>query len=113
MGQQYTYSTRWEKNIVAIIHIYGATDIFLLFYDHQDIGSKPHEIEMSIYQPIFNHKKISKYPWDNGIHNLQYGRKILWEFFIFIEIDPFLYYFVLSKTPSLSKEKRKLVFLNQ
>ena len=31
MEQQYTYYTRWVKNIVAIIHIYGATAIFTLF----------------------------------------------------------------------------------
>ena len=31
MGQQYLYSTKWEKNIVPIIYIYGARAIFLLF----------------------------------------------------------------------------------
>ena len=36
MGQQYTYSTRWEQNIMAIIHIYVPKAIFLLFYDNQD-----------------------------------------------------------------------------
>ena len=38
MGQQYIYHTIWEK-IVAILHIYGARAVFLLFGDHQDIGS--------------------------------------------------------------------------
>ena len=36
MSQLYKYSTRWEKNIVAVIYIYGARAIFLLFYDKQD-----------------------------------------------------------------------------
>ena len=40
MGQQYSYSTRWEKNIVAIIHIYVDRAIFPLFYYHQDTESK-------------------------------------------------------------------------
>ena len=39
MGQRYSYSTEWEKNTVAIIHIYGARSIFLLFYDDQDTAS--------------------------------------------------------------------------
>ena len=36
MGQLYLYSTKWEKNIVIILHIYGAISIFILFYDDQD-----------------------------------------------------------------------------
>ena len=44
IGQQYSYSTIWEKNIVAIIRIYGARAIFLLFCYHQDTESKSSEI---------------------------------------------------------------------
>ena len=36
MGQQYPYPTRQEQNAVAILRIYGAIHIFLLFFDHQD-----------------------------------------------------------------------------
>ena len=36
MGQKYPYSTRWEQNIVAILHIYGARKFFRLFCYHQD-----------------------------------------------------------------------------
>ena len=36
VGEWYTYSIIWEQNILAIIHIYGARDIFLLFCDNQD-----------------------------------------------------------------------------
>ena len=39
MGKLFSYSTRWEKNTVATIHIYGARAIFLLFCDHQDTES--------------------------------------------------------------------------
>ena len=42
---------------MAIIHIYGARSIILLFRNHQDTASESREIEMSIYQPIFTHKK--------------------------------------------------------
>ena len=40
MGKHYPYYKGWEKNIVEIIHIYGAKSIFLLFYDHQDTESE-------------------------------------------------------------------------
>ena len=40
---------------MVIIHNYGARSISLLFCDHQDTESESCEIEMSIYQPIFNH----------------------------------------------------------
>ena len=36
MRQRYLYYTKWEKNAVEIIHIYGARGIFILFYDDQD-----------------------------------------------------------------------------
>ena len=40
IGQKYQYSTRWEQNIVSIIHIYGARYIYLLFCDYQDTESE-------------------------------------------------------------------------
>ena len=39
------------------------------------------------------------------IHTLQNGRKILWKFFIFMEIEPFSYSFMMTKTPNLSNGK--------
>ena len=39
MSQLYPYYTRWEGNVVLIIHIYGARAIFLLFCDRQDTES--------------------------------------------------------------------------
>ena len=38
VGQQYPYSTRWEQNIVSILHIYGARAILLIFCDCQETG---------------------------------------------------------------------------
>ena len=40
MSQQYPYSTRLEQNIGAIIHIYWARSILLLFYDNQSNESE-------------------------------------------------------------------------
>ena len=40
MGQQYPYPIIWEKNIVAIIHIYGDIAIVILFYENQDTASE-------------------------------------------------------------------------
>ena len=76
MGQQYPYSTIWEKNIVGIVRIYGARAIFLLFCDHQDTGSKSREIEIGVVGPISTHKifkclMVKLYPystiWEQNI----------------------------------------------
>ena len=40
MGQQYPYSTIWDKHIVAVIHIYGVRDIFIQYSNHQDTESE-------------------------------------------------------------------------
>ena len=68
---------------------------------------------MNIYKSIFTHKKTSKDIWENGIHTLQDGRNILCQFFISMELQPFYYYFVFTKTLIWSKEKCKQVYLNQ
>ena len=44
MGQRYTYDTRWEKNIMVIIHIYGARAILLIFFVCQDTESESQEM---------------------------------------------------------------------
>ena len=75
IGKLYTYSTIWEQNILANIHIYVARTIFLIFCDHQDTESEISEIEMNIYQTILTHKNISRALWDNIMHTLQYGRE--------------------------------------
>ena len=55
MGQLYPYSTKWEKNIVVILHIYGAGDILLLFCNHQDTAYPSRETEIVVYGPVFTH----------------------------------------------------------
>ena len=86
IGRLYPYSTRWEHNIVAIFHIYGARAVFLLFCDHQDTESESYETEMSISKPIFNNENASKSLWYKGIYTLQDGRKLLWYFFGFMKL---------------------------
>ena len=54
------------ENIVAIIHMYGATAIVLLIFDHQDTEYEEQEIEMSIYQPIPPPKKDTKVSMGSG-----------------------------------------------
>ena len=71
---------------MVIIHVYGAIAVLLLFCDHQDTEYESCEIEMSISQPIFTQEKKSKALRDKYIHTKQNGRKILWQFFIFMEI---------------------------
>ena len=40
MGKRYIHSTKWEKNVVVILHIYGDRAISLLCCDHQGTESK-------------------------------------------------------------------------
>ena len=40
IGQKYLHPTRWENNIVIILHIDVDIAIFLLFCDHQETKSK-------------------------------------------------------------------------
>ena len=42
---------------------------------------------MSISQPIFTNKNISKDIWDEDTNNLQDRRKMLWQFFIFMDLE--------------------------
>ena len=58
-------------------------------------------VQLDQYSPI----KTSKATWDNHIHNPQYGIKILWQFFIFMELEPFSYYLVITQTLNLSHVK--------
>ena len=71
MGQWYSYSTKCEKNTVAILHVYGARGIFLLFYNDQDTAYEWWEIQMSTFQVIFTYKTISKDLWENDTYTLQ------------------------------------------
>ena len=113
IGQRYPYSTRKEINIVYIIYIYRARAIFLIFCVHQDTESEQCEIYIKISQPIFTGTKIPRALWDNDIHTLKYGRRILWWFFIFMDLEPFFYYFVITKTPNMRHVKYILAYINQ
>ena len=53
MGKRYSYHTIWKKNIIEIIHIYGARYSSILICDHQDTESELCEIELGISQQIF------------------------------------------------------------
>ena len=57
MGQQYPYSTSWEKSRILVLHINRAKARFLLLLDHQDTESESSEIEMSISQLTFTQRK--------------------------------------------------------
>ena len=103
MRQWHPYSTRWEKNIVAVHRIYAARAILILFYYHKDNESESCELDMSISQTIFTHKNISKALWDNNIHNLQYG----WRIYCGNS------YYVFTKRLNLSNVKYILAHLNQ
>ena len=85
-----------RKKIVAIIHIYGARFIFLLFCDHQDTESDYWEMEISVYGKIFTHKNtkrsmVNQYPystrWEgNSVSILNiYVDKSIFYYFVFAD----------------------------
>ena len=57
--------------------------------------------------------KTEKGIWDNDIHTAQDRSKILCQLFIFMELDPFYYHFVITKTMNLSQAKLKILQLDQ
>ena len=61
-------------------------------------------MEIGVSGPTLAHK-ISETLWDYDIYTPQDGRKILWQFFIFMKLYPFLYYFLITKTLNLSHNK--------
>ena len=68
MVQIYWHSTRLEKNIVAILHIYGASAILLLFCDNIDAKSESQRIKIGVAETIFTQKTSKwfvgqKYPY--------------------------------------------------
>ena len=112
LGQWYSYSSIWEKNIVEVLHIYGSISVLLLFCDHQDTKSESCEIEMSISQPIFTHKNIKGF--SGTLVSILY--KNVENIVVSIHIygaRAISYYFVFPKTLNLSHEKWKLVYLDQ
>ena len=86
--QQYPYTIGWEQNIVPIICNNGIRYILPLFCNHHDNEYEQREMETDAAGTIFT-PKISRALWDNYIYTPQYGRKILWQFFIFMELEPF------------------------
>ena len=67
----------------------------------------------SVYMYQYPPRKLSKSLWENNIHTPKYERKILWQLFIFIELEPFSYYFLTTKKLNLSHVKKKWAYLNQ
>ena len=105
--------------------------VVLEWIKHQNVGSfgiilasrmeNPDKIEIYKYQMFaktLNHKwklaylvqypigKEPKYLLYQGVRPLKDGRK-LWKFLIFLELEPFSYYFVFTKIINLSSKKWK------
>ena len=89
---------------MAILHIYGDRGIFLPFYDNQDTESQSLEIGL-VKLDQYSSRKTLKVLWENNIHTQQDGRKIFWQIFKFMELEPFHCYFVITNTLNLSHLK--------
>ena len=102
--QQYKYHISWEQNIVPIIRKNGVRAILPLFFNNYENEYEQQEMEMGVAGPIFN-QKLSKALWDKYTHTPQDGSKIFWQLFIFMELDPFYYYIMITKTLNMSHKK--------
>ena len=66
------YFWMWQKvSLFIIFRLYVFVFLIPLFCDHQENEYKSCEIEINIYLPLLNHKKISKDLFENNIHTLQ------------------------------------------
>ena len=74
------------EKFVAVLHIYRARAIFMVFCVCKDPESESCKMETGVDGPIFTQKRIYKALWDNGIHTLKDRRIILWQLFIFMEL---------------------------
>ena len=83
MGEQYPYNTIREKNIMLVLHMYGAVEMFLLFCYLQDTESESREMENGVAGPKYHRKNIKV---SMGQLYLYYTRwqEILWSYFIFL-----------------------------
>ena len=77
------------EKIVAILHMYWARAILIIFKKHKDTESESQRMEIDVAWPMFTYCNISKALRDNGIHTTQYGRKSLWQLFIFKDLEQF------------------------
>ena len=74
----------WDYNIHTLLDgdtccdnspFFGAKSIFLLSCVTPDTEYESREIKMRTSQPIFTHKNILKYLWENDIYTIQNGKK--------------------------------------
>ena len=73
MGQQYPYYRRKVKKNVVALPIYGARDIFLLFFYHKDTEYGSRGMEIGVVGPIFTHENIK------GPTEQLYPNSTIWE----------------------------------
>ena len=98
--------------IVAILHISGARVISYYFVFTKIMHQSDEKwilAQLGQYPP----RKSSKCLWNQNIHPIQDEREKLWRFFIFLELEPFSYYFLITNTLNQSNDKYKLAQLNQ
>ena len=93
-----------RRNSVVVLTIYEDKEILLLFCDHQENESESQEIYI-LHLDQYSTRKISKSLWNCDMHITHDGRKILYQSFMFMEIESSLYYFMMTKTLDMSNMK--------
>ena len=104
MEKRYPYSTRLEENILAILHFWELEPFSYYFVFTKTLNlSNVKYIFAYIHQ--YSPIKIYQNIYGTTIYILYKMGEKLWQFFIFMELEPFFYYFVITKTPNLSNVK--------
>ena len=89
MGQQNPYSKRLEENIVAILYIYGAGAIFLLFAITKTLNISNMKYKWAHINQYATQKINQTLYWTTISIINKTGEKQLWRFFAYMELNPF------------------------
>ena len=73
---------------MAIIHIYVARAILILFCDNQYTESDSIEIEIGVAGPIFNQKNVKDSMGQRYTYSTRW-EKLFWKLFIFMDLESF------------------------
>ena len=86
--------------------------MFLLLRKYQDNESESPEMEVGAAGPIFTQKNIKRSMGQISPYS-KIWKKHIWQLFMFVQLEPLCYYFLITKTLNMSNVKYKLAYLNQ
>ena len=112
MVQLHSYSTR-QAEILWQFFILMELELFLYYFlITKKMNLSNEKQKQCSWTNIQPEKYQSLYGTMICISHMMGGKR-LWQLFIFVEIEPFFYYCMITKTPDIGNMKQKLVQLDQ